>query len=417
MGYIKLIFITRKDSLCDLEMRKFGGATNVKVRNHLPEELSFSILSKLPLKSLKRFGCVQKSWALLFDNLYFMSMYRNYFLSTNHSYYDGTSILLHGTCNPLPNNYHSLSYLLFGEKFENMVKLDLPPPLVEDGGFIEILSNTSVNGTLCLTQMTNTCVFWNPTTDEFKVLPSSPFLYQSSHTEPEVTYHGFGYDHVRDDYKVVRWISFYIITDDEEPWQEYLDFEPIWLLWEIYSLRSNSWRKLDIEMPFCWPVNKKLHLEGVCHWITQMDDKNTSDQESPRVVSFDLCNEVFLTTPLPSDIVESLDFMCLTLLNEAIAVIIYDETTTFQISILGELGVKESWTKIFNVEPLPCIASPIGIGKKGDIFFRNNDDEVVWFDSNTQIIKELGLKIGVKGRLDTCNIVIYKDSLLPIGGL
>jgi molecular chaperone HtpG len=50
-----------------LEMEKSMGATNAKVSNHIPEDLAFSILSKLPLKSLKRFGCVRKSWTLLFS--------------------------------------------------------------------------------------------------------------------------------------------------------------------------------------------------------------------------------------------------------------------------------------------------------------------------------------------------------------
>jgi len=47
-------------------MEKSVSAINVKVSNNISEDLAFSILSKLPLKSLKWFGCVQKSWALLF---------------------------------------------------------------------------------------------------------------------------------------------------------------------------------------------------------------------------------------------------------------------------------------------------------------------------------------------------------------
>ncbi|TKY47513.1 Heat shock protein 83 [Spatholobus suberectus] len=49
--------------------KKSVGMTNEKLRNHLPDDLALSILSKLPLKSLKRFGCVCKSWALLFETL------------------------------------------------------------------------------------------------------------------------------------------------------------------------------------------------------------------------------------------------------------------------------------------------------------------------------------------------------------
>jgi molecular chaperone HtpG len=410
-------------------MKKSVSATNVKVSNNIPEDLVFSILSKLPLKSLKRFGCVRKSWAFLFENLHFMTMYRNYFLSNNHSYYDGTSILLNHTNNPLPGDaFYDTLYILSGERFEIMVKLDWPPPFDEDDRFIDILSQTSVNGTLCLAKDCDPkCVFWNPTTDEFKVIPPSPFLSQlsqSRYVDPIVYFNGFGYDRVRDDYKVIRWLSYYPITDVDEPWDEdlsldntgvdepkekYLDVDR---MWEIYSLRSNSWRKLDIEMP-CRHANEKLYMDGVCHWWSILDGINCYEVE-PRLVSFDLCNEVCLTTPLPSDIIERYDLLHLTLLNGSIAFIIYDETTTFHIRILGEFGVKESWVEVFVVEPLPGIERPIGAGKNGHIFFRKDDNEIVWFDLSTQMIEELGVK---GNKYYGCHIIIYKDTLLPTGGL
>ncbi|XP_068503575.1 heat shock protein 83-like [Phaseolus vulgaris] len=45
-----------------------------KLGNHLPDDLAFSILFKLPLKSLKRYGCLHKSWALLLENSNFMEL-------------------------------------------------------------------------------------------------------------------------------------------------------------------------------------------------------------------------------------------------------------------------------------------------------------------------------------------------------
>jgi molecular chaperone HtpG len=400
-------------------MKKSVSATNVKVSNYISEDLVFSILSKLPLKTLKRFGCVHRSWAFLFENLHFMTMYRNYFLCNNHSYYDGTSILLKLTNDPLPGDaFYDTLYILSGERFEYKVKLDWPPPFHDDDRFIDFLSQTSVNGILCLAKnCVAKCVFWNPTTDEFKVIPSSPFLSQlsqSRYVDPMVYFSGFGYDHVRDDYKVIRHLTSYPKTDDyisdvDEPWEDDVDFRH---MWEIYSLRSNSWRKLDIEMPSTYGI-EKLYMNGVCHWWGVLVDDNTAKEE-PRLVSFDLCNEVCLTTPWPSDIIERLDLVHLTLLNGSIAFIIYDETTTFHIRILGELGVEESWAKVFVVEPLPGIERPIGVGKKGDIFFIKDDDELVWFDLSTQMIEELGVKGNKYYRGD---IIIYKDSLLPIGGL
>ncbi|CAI8589863.1 unnamed protein product [Vicia faba] len=114
-------------------MEKSVCVTNVTVNNHIPEDLSFSILSKLPIKSLKRFGCVRKSWSILFENLYFLNMYQNYFISNNHSYYDDTSIILHHRNDPLPGEEdQNTLYLLSGERCDNLIKLDWPNPLHEE---------------------------------------------------------------------------------------------------------------------------------------------------------------------------------------------------------------------------------------------------------------------------------------------
>ncbi|CAK8571902.1 unnamed protein product [Lathyrus sativus] len=68
-----------------------------KVSNFINDDLSFNILSKLPLKSVKRFGCVCKSWSIIFENHHFMKMFRSNFISNHHSFYDDTSVLLQVT--------------------------------------------------------------------------------------------------------------------------------------------------------------------------------------------------------------------------------------------------------------------------------------------------------------------------------
>jgi len=131
--------------------------------------------------------------------------------------------------------------------------------------------------------------------------------------------------------------------------------------WEIFSLRNNSWRKLDVVMPTSYGVTDKgkVYMNGVCHWwciIYHFDSKNELE-----LVSFDLSNEVFFTIPVPSNIVDSSDKECswthFVVLKESIALITYHtQMTTFNISVLGELSVKESWTKLFIVGPLSCVA-------------------------------------------------------------
>ncbi|KAK2380238.1 hypothetical protein QL285_067953 [Trifolium repens] len=394
---------------------------SLTTENHIPEDLVvLSILSKLPLKSLKRFGCLNKTCSLLFQNPNFMSIYRNNFISNDrcHSYYNDTSVFLHqehyshSHNNKMYSSLHSLS----GKRFENREKLiNLPTPFHEEDPRFYILGCGHAIGILCL-YLKNTIVLWNPTTYESHVVPPSS-IETPNHLYARflVCLNGFGYDHVRDDYKIIR----------------YIDFHPV-PLWEIYSLRCNSWKKLDVNMPPCpWHAEQgeRLYLDGICHWWSETWSVNQDDRypHDHYLVSYDLTNDKVFTTLLPLAILTNLDAnfdvdlvsKYLLILNGSIAVISwynasrgFEDETTFHISILGELGVTESWTKLFIVGPLPYIDSAFGAGKNGDIFFRNNNNELVCFDLSTQIIEELG----VEGESEN-TIVLCKKSRLSIGAI
>jgi hypothetical protein len=114
---------------------------------------------------------------------------------------------------------------------------------------------------------------------------------------------------------------------------------------------------------------EEVYVNGVSHWW----DKS---ETQIYLVSFDFIKESFITTPISSYGSDPFDFnstrrRLLTILNGSIAYIVnYKEKATFHISILGELGVKELWTKLFIVGPLSCLEYPIGAGKKGNILIR-----------------------------------------------
>jgi hypothetical protein len=118
---------------------------------------------------------------------------------------------------------------------------------------------------------------------------------------------------------------------------------------------------------------------------------------------------------IPSDVddcfVDKPTRVKLVALNGSITLISYHKkTTTFHISILGEFGLEESWTKLLIVGPLSCVERPIGVGMKGEIVFVRKDKELVWLDLSTQMIAELGYKGGALPNW----IIIYKESILAI---
>ncbi|XP_057442627.1 putative F-box protein At4g21240 [Lotus japonicus] len=406
----------------------------------IPDDVAFTILSKLPLKSLKRFTLVHKSWVDLHEIPYFMSMFRSNFLSKHQSYYDDTSLLVLQQQPSDGTHCHGSLFLLSGDNFEKTVKSDWLP-YQEHGRFLSVLGS-GIHGILCLHEAPDyKYVLWNPATEEFRVTPPSPresLPYWEAYIKP----HGFGYDPITDDFKVLRHITFYPDydygqdeyhsgveddNDDDDDEDDDLQDEPMISdhlpsripqpFWEIYSLRSNSWRKLDADMPITGGGPDKggdTYMNGVCNWLSY--GRIYDYGFDTHLVSFNFSNEIFYTTPLPLDLADTRVQTYLAVLNESIALIsMHEETTTFHISILGEQGVKESWTKLFIVGlgPLHDVGLPIAVGKTGEmIFSRREKGELALFDLSTQMLKK---EIAATGLLDYDQMVIYKESILPIG--
>ncbi|XP_045796000.1 F-box only protein 8-like [Trifolium pratense] len=397
--------------------------TKKEVSKYIPRDISFDILSKLPLKSLKRFTCVCKFWTNLFEKPEFMRMYRKH-LSTS-TYDDHNSRLLF---KQTPAGYMSDEdnlYILSNETFENSIKLDWPPPF-ESHHIDMCVFDSVVNGILCVYQGSGSCtstlfgqtvVLWSQSTDEFKVIPDGSIEHLILKAFPPGTVfeelpiiptfvgiHGFCYDPVTDDYKLIRRFGFSLnpqnINDD------------IVSFWQIYSLKSNCWRDLQVEVDMPGNMGRTVdfavNLHGMCHWLGNVGTIVGEDE----LVSFNLSDETFIRTPLIH--VDDGPFIVhLVVLKESIALMEMDDYGGYLISILGELGVAESLTRLFRTGILPDIQEIIGVGKNGNIFYVTGDEEIAKYNLNTEMNEE----IGVRGRFGSCQMVIYNESLLPMEGI
>jgi len=368
----------RKKKKTIQKFEKSMAPTNEKVSIYVPDDITFSILSKLPLKSVNRFTCVCKSWTLLFENSYFLNMFYKTMVSKHHLLNHEASLLV----NHYANTGQRKLYVLSGERFEDKVQLNWPCCFNQNYyyGYRDILG-FAVNGTLCIDHH-RTIVLWNPATEEFNIVPPN-----NARFENHFIIHGFGYDEIRDDYKIIQRVEYM---------GDYLKVVPFAPYWDIYSLKSNSWKKLYVDMQKCYwrSVGVWVYLNGVCHWWGET-------KSGSYLVSFNLNNEIPITTLIPVDL-HDLGWVDrhLQLFNGHVAMISNCvKTTSFHISIsiLGELGVKESWTKLFDVGPLSDINHPIdliGAWKKGDILFRNDDEELACLDLTTGAIEKIGVKTG-----------------------
>ncbi|CAK8565814.1 unnamed protein product [Lathyrus sativus] len=372
--------------------------SKVRKQLHIHHDIAFSILSKLSIKPLKRFECVCKSWSFLSANPYFMSNYRNSFLTKYHSYYDDASFLPMQRFSIFHNQRFEL-HSLYEERFASNVKIDWPYL----DCFPRIVGCGCVRGILCFSIMIqNDIILCNPSTKDYKAIPPGRNHYECYRRGYSNS--GFGYDCVEDDYKVMC-----IYNLQNEPIED-LHFDLF--IWEIFSLRNNSWKKLDVDIkynPNFWS-EEQLYIDGFSHRVCQIEEYGYKTY----VLSFDWHREVFTTTLIPFDIDDILDFLFrwtnLVLLNGSIALILnYTRTSTFHIFILGELGVKESWTKLCTLEHLPYLELPIGMGKKSDMLFRKKNGGVVWFDLITQ--KTTDLSINIKACF---NIVIHKKNPISL---
>ncbi|XP_058780120.1 F-box/kelch-repeat protein At3g06240-like [Vicia villosa] len=247
-----------------------------------------------------------------------------------------------------------------------------------------------------------------PDTDEFMNNPSSPDtdVFIRSPSPNSRVFHGFGYDQLKDDYKVIQCVSFDFVS---LPSKTFL---------EIYSLKSNSWRLFDMDnvLPhhsgYPWPFSGlEVYMDGAYHWLVS---KLILYQPEPEIslLSFDLSSEMFLTTPIGK---ASYTRQHLAVLNGSIALISsYVDDVVFHISILGELGVSESWIKLYTYGAFPSIQwPPIGFGKMGYIYLKKRDYELAYVDLSTKTVEKIGISGGEECYV---NVGLYKESRLSIGG-
>jgi len=247
-------------------------------------------------------------------------MYRKRVISDIFYDYD-TYLLLKKT--RLNFEIHSFLYLFSGERFDDKVGLEWPPPFQGDDRDVKILGS-GINGILCLyvDGFNSEVVVWNPAIEEFKVIPPSSVVSVPPHVGIVDQLHGFGYDCIRDDYKIVRCVDFHTNLLEMIITLPKVLYDP---LWEIYSLKSNSWRKLDLDMttfyrsPVCHL--EQVYKNGVCHWL----GRSETDTDNVYLVSFDFGNEAFFLTSIPLTMDDNINFDLvgthLMMLNESIALI------------------------------------------------------------------------------------------------
>ena len=140
-----------------------------------------------------------------------------------------------------------------------------------------------------------------------------------------------------------------------------------------------------------------------------------------------MSNEVFITTPFPDghfgknyETSNYLHFF-MEVNGSFTGLFCHNDFVTdkcYDVWVLGELGVKNSWTKLLTIGPI-SVYIPLGVGSNGefffskDVFFSNEvlkGDILAWHHPSTKETKT----ILVQGHL--VEVAMYAESLVSLSG-
>ncbi|XP_071933327.1 F-box/kelch-repeat protein At3g23880-like [Coffea arabica] len=246
---------------------------------NLPTEIIIEILCRLPAKSLIRFRCVSKSWCSLIIDSNFIKKHLSQ--ARNPANLNLKRAMVYSSSSI--HKVWSFPLLSFpSHSIKDAVKLY---PLGKRAGriaFVEVC-----NGLFCI-WMEGELFLWNPSLRQHKRL-QSPVI-DTPHEIGANSFVGvavcaFGYDPHNDDYKLVRIIKF-------------SGRGPVRTETKIYSLKSDSWRKIqECPYPFYAKSDGKF-ANGSIYWLI---DSGEATNQASKIISFELSTETYGELPLPDD--------------------------------------------------------------------------------------------------------------------
>ena len=311
------------------------------LQNHLPHDLVLYILANLPVKSVLRFRCIRKSWNSSITSPSFIY---------SHLKLNGSRRLLFVQPDWIPLAPRRRQCIVICEhSFNTISKFDIPltytPSIVG-----------SCNGLLCLEEGRDYVYLLNPSIGKFKRVSTSLPMPTTSPTVRQAAT-GFGYDSETNDYKIVRII--YHLWSPTPPPQA-----------EIYTLKSNSWRRLhfpfapdliirSISSSFMLPIP---FVSGALHWMLH----EGKDKEPPRrsfILKFDVNEEKFgmIATPFGDTNEQSYPIV----FKGKLALTEHEGHSLLNVWVMKDYGVHQSWTKLFVVPLLDRVHRFYGYTEDG----------------------------------------------------
>ncbi|XAR55274.1 hypothetical protein NMG60_11035305 [Bertholletia excelsa] len=330
----------------------------------LPRDTTLDILSRLPITSLVQFSFVNRAWHLLAHDPSLVELHYSKSAKKN------PCLIFH--C-----DYPIRNLLYFAELSDqpgNEIVRRIQTPFQEVMPEFHVLA--SCNGLLCLSDSLygDPIYIYNPFTREHKELPRS-----RQFDDQQVVY-GFGFNPTFCEYKVVKMVFFWM------HWNQYVSppgrFRNRRLRIhgstgsevQVCSLdyRRSHWRSIGKAPYKVEGRASEALVNGRLHWLTKPEISIDLQylQRIRRIISFDLGDERFREVPRPKCGVLDRPNYHLAVLGGCLSAVICSHYVHYEIWIMREYGVKESWVREFCIENhSPHLMKPMS--QKPDRIWRN----------------------------------------------
>nr|XP_011466133.1 PREDICTED: F-box protein CPR30-like [Fragaria vesca subsp. vesca] len=334
----------------------------VMENNYFPEDIIGKILVKLLVKDVIRCSAVCKSWNSLVKTLTFIQTHLNN--QTTAGDVSRLLLLISLQSNDLHWDNPASSFGQYS-KLLNPILSNKNSSWTKGMDYEVIGTCNGLVGLAISSSYIDPCppvILWNPSIRKFGFLPSPSRAVECYRYES----YSLCYDSRIGDYKVVRIVM--------EPDRE--------VEVEVWSLARGTWKSLS-NVPADFPpyTDRTAFVNGAFHWVQRHHTrKGEMDEDcTVSVVALDMVDESFRNVeirqgfcrdypPMISKYHGGGDHLWLALFE-------IQGNSSFDLWVMKEYGVVESWTKLFDVcllgppEEEPCV-EPLGLTKSGHVVVR-----------------------------------------------
>ncbi|XP_059650091.1 F-box protein CPR1-like [Cornus florida] len=337
----------------------------------LPEQILIQILVTLPAKSLLQLRSTCKSWYSLITDRTFIDAHLKYQTSSTNNY------LLLRYKYELHNNYNVCYSIRYDdESFAQYFQPELPL----DFKNLDIYG--SCNGLVCLSERpltaSSTIYLWNPALRILKTLPKSQII--DLPVDTHSTFIAFGFDYRGNDYKVVKFVCVRPATDDPSNTP---------FLVEVYSLSTDSWRKIDVSAPSCCIADwQPTIMNGAAYWTAY---RKTEGKLVYSLLQFGMCDEVFTEVMLPEGSARC-RYPCITVFGESLCLYNFGWSTLCECDVWTmECCKMGTWTKRCTVNFSDLNLTQIGFRRNGELLQVNHKNDLVSYNLENQQATDTGI--------------------------